>query len=300
MYAVMLARAFTGRDLVLKAAGGWHGAQPWGLKGVYFLAGPQHWGADSEGLPEHVMDEVAITLFNDVDELTEQFRRHGERIACLIVEPFAGAGNFQVAAPEYLAAARELSERHGALLVFDEVISGFRFCAGDLGSLYGIRADLATFGKIIGGGMPVAAVAGRGDVMALCGREGGSRVAFLGGTFSAHPASLLASRSMVSHLVEHEDDRTPPGRHFDHSTHGPERVLRCALLASRDERIDDDRDAVSFGVVTQQRVEAAGDLDGAADDIDHRCERGRARSVAPPCEQLGGVLHGGAKLVEQP
>ena len=209
MYAVMLARAFTGRDLVLKAAGGWHGAQPWGLKGVYFLPGPEPWGPDSEGLPARVADEVAITLFNDPAELSDQFRRQGDRVACLIVEPFAGAGNFQAAVPEYLAAARELCERHGALLVFDEVISGFRFHAGDLGALYGIRPDLLTLGKILGGGMPVAAVAGRGDVMALCGREGGFRVAFLGGTFSAHPASLLATRIMVTHLVEHETEIYP-------------------------------------------------------------------------------------------
>jgi glutamate-1-semialdehyde 2,1-aminomutase len=209
MYATMLARAFTGRDLVLKAAGGWHGAQPWGLKGVYYLPGPEHWGPDSEGLPARVTDEVRITLFNDADELTGQFRRHGDRIACLIVEPFAGAGNFQAAIPEYLAAARELCERHGALLVFDEVITGFRFRAGDLGSLYGIRPDLVALGKVLGGGMPVAAVAGRGDVMALCGREGGFRVAFLGGTFSAHPASLLAARTMVAHLVEHEAEIYP-------------------------------------------------------------------------------------------
>jgi len=209
MYAIMLARAFTGRDLVLKAAGGWHGAQPWGLKGVYFLPGPEPWGPDSEGLPARVTDEVSITLFNDADELTEQFRRHGDRIACLIVEPFAGAGNFQAADPEYLAAARELCERHGGLLVFDEVISGFRFRAGDLGALYGISPDLLALGKVLGGGMPVAAVAGRGDVMALCGREGGLRVAFLGGTFSGHPASLLAARTMVAHLVEHEVEIYP-------------------------------------------------------------------------------------------
>ena len=113
------------------------------------------------------------------------------------------------ATPEYLAAARELTEQHGALLVFDEVISGFRFCAGDLGALYGVRPDLLTLGKILGGGMPVAAVAGRADVMALCGREGGVRVAFSGGTYSAHPASLLAAKTMVSYLVEHEAEIYP-------------------------------------------------------------------------------------------
>jgi len=209
MYAVMLARVFTGRRLVVKVAGGWHGAQPWTLKGVYFHPGPEPWTLESEGLPAHISDEVVIARFNEPDELVEQFRRHGDEIACLIVEPFAGAGSFMAASPEYLAVARELTERHGALLVFDEVISAFRFCAGDLGALYGIRPDLLALGKIVGGGMPVAAVAGRADVLALSGKEGGDRVTFTGGTYSAHPASMLAARTMVSYLVEHEAEIYP-------------------------------------------------------------------------------------------
>ena len=209
MYAIMLARAFTGRDLVLKVAGGWHGSQPWALHSVHYLPGSEPWGLESEGLPGRVADEVAITYFNEPDDLAEQFLRRGDRIACLVMEPFAGAGNFMAATPEYLTAARELTARHGALLIFDEVISGFRFCAGDLGSLYGVRPDLVTLGKIIGGGMPVAAVAGRRDVMALSGREGGSRVGFSGGTYAAHPASLLAGKTMVSYLVAHEDEIYP-------------------------------------------------------------------------------------------
>jgi len=209
MYAIMLAKAFTGRDRVLKVGGGWHGAQPWGLKGVNFAAGPQPWRLESEGLSAHLTDEVVVTRFNDPEALTEDFRIHGERLACLIVEPFAGAGNFMLGTPEYLRTARELADRYGALLIFDEVISAFRFRAGDLGFLYGIRPDLVTVAKIVGGGMPVAAVAGRGDVLALCGSEGGNRVAFLGGTYSAHPASLLAAKTMVSYLVEHEAEVYP-------------------------------------------------------------------------------------------
>ena len=209
MYAVMLARAFTGRELVLKVAGGWHGAQPWGLKGVYFHPGPEPWTLDSEGLPAGIADDVVVGRFNEPDDLVEHFRRRGDEIACLIVEPMAGAGNFMAADPEYLSVARELTARHGALLVFDEVISAFRFCAGDLGALYGIRPDLLTIGKVVGGGMPVAAVAGRADVLALCGRDCGPRVAFTGGTYAAHPASMLAAKTMVSYLVEHEAEIYP-------------------------------------------------------------------------------------------
>jgi glutamate-1-semialdehyde 2,1-aminomutase len=209
MYAIMLAKAFTGRALVLKVAGGWHGSQPWGLKGVYFADGPQPWGPESEGLSAHITDEVVLTRFNDPEALTEHFRIHGKRLACLIVEPLAGIGSFVLGTPEYLHTARQLADRYGTLLIFDEVISGFRFRAGDLGFLYDIRPDLVTVGKVIGGGMPVAAVAGRGDVLALCGSQGGNRVAFSGGTYSAHPASLLAAKTMVSYLVEHETEVYP-------------------------------------------------------------------------------------------
>jgi glutamate-1-semialdehyde 2,1-aminomutase len=204
-----LARAFTGRERVLKVGGGWHGAHPWGLVGVHMAAGDQPWGVESEGIPTAVTGEVVVTGYNDPEALRRSFREHGDRLACFIVEPFIGAGGFILATPEYLRTARELADQHGVVLIFDEVISGFRFRAGDLGALYGIRPDLAAFAKIIGGGMPVAAVAGRRDIMQLCGRAGGSRVAFSGGTYSAHPAAMLAARAMLTHLVEHEAEIYP-------------------------------------------------------------------------------------------
>ena len=203
MYAIMLARAFTGRDLVIKVGGGWHGAQPWGLKGVGFHNGFQQ--VDTEGLPPAVTDEIVVTRFNDPDMLRDHFERFGDRVACFILEPFVGAGGTIPATLEYVQTARQLTQQYGALLILDEVISGFRFRAGDAGALYGVKPDLATFGKIIGGGMPVAAVAGRADVLGLVGRAEGSRVKFSGGTYAAHPASLLAAKALMSYLVDHED-----------------------------------------------------------------------------------------------
>jgi glutamate-1-semialdehyde 2,1-aminomutase len=105
--------------------------------------------------------------------------------------------------------ARELTHQYGTLLILDEVISGFRFRAGDAGALYGVRPDLATFGKISGGGMPLAAVAGRAGVMGRVGREAGSVVKFSGGTYSGHPAALLAAKTMLNHLVANEDTVYP-------------------------------------------------------------------------------------------
>jgi glutamate-1-semialdehyde 2,1-aminomutase len=214
MYAIMLARGSTGRELVLKVGGGWHGAQPWALKGVHFDDGPDPWTVESAGLSAALTGEVVVTRFNDPGRLEEEFRRLGDRLACFIVEPFIGAGGFIFAQPEYLRLAREWCDRAGALLIFDEVISGFRFGPSDLGSLYGIRPDLATFAKIIGGGMPVAAVAGRADVLSLAGREGGRRISFSGGTYSAHPLAMLAAKTHLEHIIAHAGEIYPRIAHL--------------------------------------------------------------------------------------
>jgi glutamate-1-semialdehyde 2,1-aminomutase len=209
MYAIFLARAFTGRDVVLKVGGGWHGAQPWALKGIGFHGAEGYEHIETAGLTTAVCDEVLVTRFNDPEMLRDYFRQYGDHVACFIVEPFMGAGGFMPATREYLQTARELAAQYGAVLIFDEVIAGFRFRAGNTGALYGVQPDLATFGKIIGGGMPVAAVAGRADIMNLAGRAGGNRVKFSGGTYSGHPASMLAAKTMLRYLAEHEAEIYP-------------------------------------------------------------------------------------------
>jgi glutamate-1-semialdehyde 2,1-aminomutase len=209
MYAIMLARAFTGRNLVLKVGGGWHGGQPWALKGIDYRRADGYDHVESAGIPQAVTDEVVVTSFNDPERLREDFRRLGDRLACLIVEPFIGVGGFMPATREYLATARQLTEQYGALLILDEVIAGFRFRAGNAGALYGLQPDLTTMGKVIGGGMPVAAVVGRADVLGLAGRGAARPVKFSGGTYSAHPASMLAARTAMTYLIAHEAEIYP-------------------------------------------------------------------------------------------
>lgn len=204
MYAIMLARAYTGRRLVIKIAGGWHGANPLALKGV----GRTETGfdsVDSSGVPPTTGDEIILTQFNDTETLKKIFRTMGDRIACFICEPVVGNG-FMLAVPEFLRTARELTEQYGAMLILDEVITGFRYCAGGVQRLYGVVPDLATFGKIIGGGMPLSAVVGRQQVMDLAGQNMEKRVWFNGGTFSAHPLALLAGTTMIRHLIAHQDE----------------------------------------------------------------------------------------------
>jgi len=198
MYAIMLAKAFTKRELVMKVGGGWHGAQPYALKGITIYDHGLN-RLESAGLPGGTDAMIIVTRFNDIQDLENKFKEHGEKTACFIIEPFVGAGGFIFSHKDYLQKARELTRQYGTLLIFDEVVSGFRFHAGGVQSLYGIQPDLTVLGKAIGGGMPVSAVAGRDDVLALCGSEAqpDEKVKFEGGTFSAHPAAILAG---LTHL----------------------------------------------------------------------------------------------------
>ncbi len=210
MYAVLMARSFTRRGTVMKAGGGWHGAQPMLLKGVaYRDDGVGFEGVDSKGLPSSLTDRIVVTRYNDPQRLADDFATVGDDLACLILEPMLGAGGTIAATTEYLRLAAELCARHGTLLILDEMITGFRFHPGGLGALHGVTPDLAIYGKALGGGMPVAAVAGRAEVMAEAGRATGPRVAFSGGTYSAHPASMLAAKVFLRYLEDHANEIYP-------------------------------------------------------------------------------------------
>jgi glutamate-1-semialdehyde 2,1-aminomutase len=210
MYAIMLARAFTQRDLVMKAGGGWHGAQPYALKGIStYDRGLNQ--IESAGLPSEADAMIIVTKFNHIEDLIGKFDEYGERIACLIVEPIVGAGGLIFGQKAYIQKARELTNEYGALLIIDEVVSGFRFHAGGLFILYDVKPDLSVFGKAIGGGMPVSAVAGRSDILALLAPEAPAdkKVRFDGGTFSAHPACMLSGITFVRYLIAHEAEIYP-------------------------------------------------------------------------------------------
>lgn len=210
MYAIMLAKSYTGGEFVLKIGGGWHGAQPYALKGISAYSEGLRI-LESAGLPANMDSSILVTKFNDLQDLEEKFRSYGERIACLILEPFMAAGGFIFGKKEYIKKAREITSRYGALLIMDEVVSGFRFHPGGLQALYGIKGDLSVFGKAIGGGMPVSAVVGRSDIMSLAGpfASKSNRVKFDGGTFSAHPLSMLAGKIYLEYLIKNADTIYP-------------------------------------------------------------------------------------------
>ncbi|MDH4218623.1 MAG: aminotransferase class III-fold pyridoxal phosphate-dependent enzyme [Candidatus Aminicenantes bacterium] len=210
MYAIMLSIAKTKRELIMKVGGGWHGSHPYALKGI--SAYDEGFNkVESAGLPEGLDKMIIVTRFNDPQDLEDKFIAYGDRIACFILEPFIGAGGFIFGHSEYLQKAKELCTRYGALLILDEVVSGFRFHAGALQSLYSIQPDLSVFGKAIGGGMPISAIAGKEEVMSLCDREAKTeeRVKMEGGTFSAHPTAMLAGLAFIKFLIAHEADIYP-------------------------------------------------------------------------------------------
>lgn len=207
MYAIMLARAYTGRSLTMKVGGGWHGAHLWGLKGVGYQVGFEK--VDSMGIPDRVTDNVVITKYNQPELLEAQFKQLGDQMACFILEPVIGAGGLMPASQEYISTARKLCDQYGVVLILDEVISAFRYHAGTAADLYGIQPDLLTLGKIIGGGMPLSAIAGKREIMALVGRESGRKVSVQGGSFSGHPASLVAAKTMLNYLVQYEKEIYP-------------------------------------------------------------------------------------------
>ena len=188
MAAVRLARAATGRDVIIKFDGCYHGhADSFLVKagsGVATLGLP-----DSPGVPAALARLTLTAPFNDANAVADLFRTHTDRIAAVIVEPYVGNVGFIPPAPEFHPALRALCDRHGALLIFDEVMTGFRVASGGAQQRLGVRPDLTTLGKIVGGGFPVGAYGGRADLMRRIAPEG---PVYQAGTLSGNPVAMAA------------------------------------------------------------------------------------------------------------
>jgi len=209
MSAIRLARGFTGRDLTVKFEGCYHGHVDSLLvkagSGVATLGLP-----DTAGVPKSFADTTIALPFNSVEAVEEAFRAHGERIASVIVEPVVGNMGCVPPRPGFLAALREITARHGALLILDEVMTGFRVARGGAQALYGIKPDLTTLGKVIGGGLPMAAYGGRADVMAKVAPLG---PVYQAGTLSGNPIAVAAGLAMLRYLRDHEEVYAELERH---------------------------------------------------------------------------------------
>jgi glutamate-1-semialdehyde 2,1-aminomutase len=198
MSALRVARAATGRDLFLKYDGCYHGHGDSFLvkagSGALTLGAP-----DSPGVPRALAELTLVAQYNDLDETRAVFARHGRELAAVFVEPIAGNMGTVLPEPGFLAGLRELCDAHGTVLVFDEVMTGFRVARGGATELYGVQADLVTLGKVIGGGLPIAAYAGRDALMRQVAPLG---KVYQAGTLSGNPLATAAGLAMLDALVD--------------------------------------------------------------------------------------------------
>lgn len=188
MSAIRLARGFTKRDNIIKFEGCYHGHSDSLLvkagSGLLTFGHPS-----SAGVPEDFSRHTLVLPYNDIEALEQTFASKGDSIACVIVEPIAGNMNMIPATSEFVQAMRRLTDQYGSVLIYDEVMTGFRVALGGAQSIHGIKPDLTTIGKIIGGGMPVAAFGGRADIMSCVSPLG---PVYQAGTLSGNPVCVAA------------------------------------------------------------------------------------------------------------
>ena len=197
MSALRLARGYTGRKVVVKFEGCYHGHSDFLLvkagSGALTFGNPT-----SAGVPEELTAHTLVLNYNDAQQLEEAFALHGERIAAVVLEPIAGNMNFVRPSREFIASLRTLCTRHGALLVFDEVMTGFRVAAAGAQGLFGVTPDLTTLGKVIGGGLPVGAFGGRRDIMQKLAPVG---PVYQAGTLSGNPVAVSAGLATLRRVL---------------------------------------------------------------------------------------------------
>jgi glutamate-1-semialdehyde 2,1-aminomutase len=196
MAAIRLARAATRRDAIVKLDGCYHGHADSFL--IRAGSGLQTFGVpDSAGVPAGVAADTRVASFNDLASVEEVFGERPDTIAAVILEPVIGNMGVIPPDPAFLTGLRSLCDRHGSLLVFDEIMTGFRVARGGAVERYGVRPDLVTLGKVIGGGLPVAAFGGRADLMKLVAPEG---PVYQAGTYSGNPLAMAAGSAMLAVL----------------------------------------------------------------------------------------------------
>lgn len=193
MSALRLARGYTNRDLIIKFEGCYHGHADSLLvkagSGLLTFADSTKNAPSSGGVPQDLVKHTLVLPYNDVSALEEAFKRHGDHVAALILEPIAGNMNLIRATPEFVKAVRLLTQQYGAVLIYDEVMTGFRVALGGTQSLHGIKPDLTCLGKVMGGGMPMAAFGGKREIMAKLAPLGN---VYQAGTLSGNPVAVAA------------------------------------------------------------------------------------------------------------
>ncbi len=209
MHAVRLARGFTKRQVILKISGGWHGANNeliWAIRKPFDKP-------ESAGLLPEIGKYTQPIIFNDQESTLKTIGEVKDDLAAIIVEPVVGAGGMIPADKRYLDMLRQETSKLRALLIFDEIITGYRLSLGGAQEIYGIKPDLVTLGKVCGGGTNLGVIAGRADIFSLCDptikREKGESVLMGGGTFSCSPLSMIVGYRVVEYLKNHAREVYP-------------------------------------------------------------------------------------------
>ncbi|HEY4441233.1 MAG TPA: glutamate-1-semialdehyde 2,1-aminomutase [Candidatus Elarobacter sp.] len=220
--AIRVARAYTGRDAVLKFSGNYHG---------HFDLALQDAGASAEtpdasrsGIPRAVVSDLAVARYNELDDVDRHLAQLAGRVAAIVVEPICGNMGLVETVPGFLEGLRERADRHGAVLIFDEIISWLRLGLGGAQTRAGVTPDLTTVGKILGGGMPLAAFGGRADVMAVLAPDG---PCFTGGTHAGMPFAVALGMRVLDY-VENEPELL---RATDRRAHALAESIRASLRA---------------------------------------------------------------------
>ncbi len=198
MYATRLARAYTRRDKIAKFEGGWHG----GYDALHIAVKHPFDLPESAGLTAGATRDTIVLPFNNLDEVEKKLKN--ESVASIMIEPVQGSGGGVPAEKEFLKGLRELCDKKGVLLVFDEVITGFRLAPGGAGQYFGVRPDITVFGKILGGGFPVGALSGRTEIMEHLNSLAYKRpdCSFHGGTFAGNPITMTAGLATLKQLED--------------------------------------------------------------------------------------------------
>ncbi|MDR5833266.1 glutamate-1-semialdehyde 2,1-aminomutase [Caballeronia sp. LZ034LL] len=247
MSALRLARGFTGRSRIIKFEGCYHGHADSLLvkagSGLLTFGNPT-----SAGVPADIAKHTTVLEYNNVEQLNEAFKAFGAEVASVIVEPVAGNMNLVRATPEFLNALRERCSEYGAVLIFDEVMCGFRVALGGAQEVYGIKPDLTCLGKVIGGGMPAAAFGGRRDIMAHLAPLGG---VYQAGTLSGNPIAVAAGLATLR-LIQR------PG-FYDDLAKQTRKLVDGLTAAAREARIPFCADSIGgmFGLYFSEQVPAS-------------------------------------------
>jgi glutamate-1-semialdehyde 2,1-aminomutase len=201
MYATRLARAYTKRKTIAKVRGGWHG----GNDTLFYYVGQVEKGMESKGLGTQEEANIISFDYNDINTFKELIKKHRNDLAAVVMEPVLGAGGAIPPVKDFLETVREETEQNDILLIFDEIITGFRLSYNSGQGYFNVIPDLTTLGKIVGGGAPIGVIGGREDILEQANLHANGEVWIGGGTFSANPVSMVAGKATLDFLKQNKN-----------------------------------------------------------------------------------------------